>query len=148
MMVLEIIKLVLTVILLFVLVTVFNRFIKVLNSKYILQRDMETRSIKYSEEEILGHLNYIIEEALDQYVIMNIKPKGIYYISNSMENELNEVLAESIPARISPTLYSQLQLIYNPEIIGTVIGEKIYMNVLSYVLNFNINNEQEQKNKK
>jgi hypothetical protein len=142
-MIIEIIKLIISVLALFIMVVVCNRLTKIINSKYILQRDLEARSIKYSEDEILGHLNYIINEALNEYIIMNLKPKNVYYITNSMENEINTKLAEVIPLRISPTLYTQLQLIYDPDYIGLMIGTKIYMNVLEYVLTFNIENGQQ-----
>ena len=47
---------------------------------FSLQSDVVIRDTKYSEEEIIKHLDYVITEALDEYVMLNISPKNIYYI--------------------------------------------------------------------
>lgn len=122
-----------------------NKFVKVMNSKNLMQRDIEMYKIKFSELEILNHLNFIIEECLEYYIMMNITPKDLYYINNNAETEMVNKLGELVPARISPTLYSQLSLIYDENQIATVIGEKIYAKVLEYVIEFNVNNEHNLK---
>lgn len=94
-------------------------------------------SIKYNEEEIIGHLDYIINEALNTYEILNITPKDIPYINSNMEQEILDYLADEVPGRISNTLYSTLSYIYSNEYIGEFIGTHIYMIVLNYVLNYN-----------
>ena len=99
--------------------------------------DIAMRDNHYNEEEIIAHLDYIINEALDTYVILNIHPKDIYYINTKMEDEMRQYLSETVPDRISRTLYVQLAFIYNNNYIGTFIGQHIYMVVLNYVTNFN-----------
>lgn len=119
-----------------------NRIISIIKKRYSFINNMEYYKNKYSEEDIINHLNYIINETLNNYIIMNIKPKNIYYITNAIENDINTALAELVPQKISPILYSQLSMIYDPNYIGRAIGEQIYMVVLNYVLNYNLENAQ------
>ena len=116
-----------------------------INTKTMVQRDIQIYSIKYSEEEILKHLDFIITECFDQYIAMNITPKEIYYITSKMETEMLDKLATIVSERISPTLYTQLSLIYDSSQLSSVIGEKIYAVVLAYVLPFNVENEKINK---
>lgn len=111
---------------------------------FSLQSDIVIRDTKYNEEEIIKHLDYIIIEALDEYVMLNISPKNIYYITTKMENKIVEYLSEEIPKRISKTLITHLSFIYSNEYIGIFLGRHIYMLVLDYCLNFNINNSNEK----
>lgn len=118
-----------------------RKFAKIINAKILFNRDIEMYKLKFSEQEILAHLDFIIEECLDYYIAMKFTPKQLYYINNTLETEIIESLAEIVPNRISSTLYSQLSLIYNTDQIGSVIGEKIYTKVLEYVIQFNVQNE-------
>jgi hypothetical protein len=122
-----------------------DKFAKVMNRKNNMDRDIEFLKIKYNEEEIISHLNFIIDECLDYYIAMHITPKQPYYINNNMETEIINHLGKLVPSRISPTLYSQLSLIYDNEQIAQAIGERIYIKVLEYVINFNVQNEHGNK---
>ena len=139
---------ILAAITLFVIYKIANRFARIMNSKNLMERDMEIYKIKYDETTILSHLDFIIQECFDYYVAMNVTPKQVYYINNNMEQDITNALAEMVELRISSTLYTQLSLIYDNSQIGKVIGEKIYTKVLEYVIEFNINYEHTQKNKK
>ena len=126
-----------------------RKFARVMNSKNLMERDIEMYKIKYSEQDILTHLDFIITECLDYYIAMTFTPKNLYYINNNTETEIINKLGEIVPARISPTLYSQLSLIYDANQIASVIGEKIYTKVLEYVIQFNVQNEHKnEKNNK
>lgn len=128
------------------LYVIAKMFTKVVRTKVYMDRDIEMYKLKFSEQEILSHLDFIIEECLDYYIAMNITPKQLYYINNSAETEIVNALSTMVPERLSPTLYSQLSLIYNTDKIGTIIGEKIYTKVLAYVIEFNIQNDNMEKN--
>lgn len=119
--------------------------VNAIRMKSTMQRDIEIYKIKYSEEEILKHLDFIITECFEYYIAMNITPKEIYYINSKMETEMLNKLAVIVSERISPTLYTQLSLIYDSSQLSTVIGEKIYARVLEYVLPFNVENEKMNK---
>lgn len=137
----KIIYIVLAVSTLITLYTIARKFARIMNCKILFERDIQMYKLQFSEQDILKHLDFIIEEFLDYYVVMNITPKQIYYINNSMETEMVNVLGEVIPTRISPALYSKLSLIYDNNQIGTIIGEKIYTKVLEYVIEFNVANK-------
>lgn len=98
-------------------------------------------SADYEEEKIIAHLDYIIQEALDYYKIMNIDTKSISYINSKIENEILDYLADTVPDRLSRLLLSKLSLIYNPEYINKFIAEHIYMVVTNFVLEFNAINK-------
>lgn len=123
-----------------------KKFARIMNSRNLMERDIEMYKMKYSEQDILSHLEFIIDECLEYYVAINLAPKSLYYINNTTETEIVNKLGEIVPSRISPTLYSQLSLIYDSSQIASVIGEKIYLKVLGYVIEFNVQNE--AKNKK
>lgn len=125
-----------------------KRFANTNNNRNLMWRDIEMYKIKFSEQEIISHLDFIIEECLDYYIAMVITPKNLYYINTSLETEITNTLGEIVSSRISPTLYSQLSLIYDESQIATVVGERIYTKVLEYVIQFNIQNENKSKNKK
>lgn len=142
-------KIIYIVLIVATLITVYSiarKFAKIINSKNLMMRDIEMYKIKYSEQDILFHLDFIISECLEYYVTMYITPKNLYYINNNTETEIVNKLSEMVPSRISPTLYSQLSLIYDSNQIASVVGEKIYLKVLEYVIEFNVQND--HKNKK
>lgn len=132
-----------------VVIMIYNlskNIINVFSRKITLNSDMIIRDTKYKEEDIIAHLDYIINEALDEYVLLNIKPKDIYYINTALENQIIEHLSDEIPKRISKTLLTHLSFIYSNEYIGEFIGKHIYMTVFEYVLTYNMS-EAEEKNK-
>jgi len=142
----KILWIILAVLALITIYIIARKFARIMNSKNLMQRDIEMYKINYSEQETLSHLDFIIEECLDYYVAMHLTPKQLYYINNATETEIVNKLGEIIPARISPTLYSKLSLIYDSNQIASVIGEKIYSKVLEYVIQFNVQDENRQKN--
>lgn len=106
-----------------------------------IREDSLVQSTKYSEEEIIKHLDFIITEALDEYVLFELSPKNIYYINIKLEDEIIKHLSEEVPKRISKTLFTHLSFIYNSDYIGEYIGKRIYVTVLNYVCTFNVQNE-------
>jgi len=91
----------------------------------------------YKEDAIIEHLNYVVSEALNQYVLLNIIPQNLYNINTKKEQEIIQYLSEEVPKRLSSDLIRKLSLIYNESYIGTFIGQYIYMTVANYVLEFN-----------
>lgn len=114
-------------------------FIKKIKSN-ITNEPTHNYDADYSEDKILAHLDYIIKEALDEYVLLHIEPKQIYYITNVMENDIRKYVSDEIPKRISPTLIHQLKYIYSKDHIPAFLGTRIYMTVLNYVIEFNLQN--------
>lgn len=106
--------------------------------------DTMIRDTKYDEEEIIKHLDYIINEALSEYVVFNINPQNVFYINSKMENEIIEHLTEEIPKRLSHTLLTQLSFIYDDDYIGTFVGRHIYMMVVDFVISFNVEHDKKE----
>lgn len=100
----------------------------------------QAQSADYSEDKIIAHLDYIIHEALDEYAIFNINPRNLYYINSEMETKIIGELTNKVPERISETLMVNLSKVYSYGYIGELIGRRIYMLVLNYVLEFNLKN--------
>lgn len=122
------------------IIMIYRLLNKMYNLKMTNTRDKYLLEAAYKEDEIIGHLDYIINEALDQYVIFNIQPKNLYYINTKLETEIINYLSEKVPERLSSTLMDRLKLIYNNNYIGEFIGSRIYMIVLNYVLEYNVKN--------
>ena len=142
----KIIWIILAITTLSIVYLIARKFARIMNAKILYERDIEMYKLKFSELEIISHLDFIIDECIDYYVTMNITPKQLYYINNNMETDMVNTLGEIVQERISPTLYSQLSLLYSADQIGIVVGEKIYTKVLEYVISFNVSYE--HKNKK
>lgn len=125
-----------------------NKGLNIFIRKISLESDALIKDTQYKEDDIINHLDYIIKEALDEYIILNIKPKEIYYINTKLENSIIEYLSIEIPRRLSKTLITHLSFIYNNEYIGEFIGKHIYIIVLDYVLEYNMEFAPETKNNK
>jgi len=123
------------IVFLFYIGIIINRRIK--DYLYIL-RTKEAKNITYNETEIIAHLNMIVGQVLDNYVIFHINiNEGIDYISSDMQSAMIDYMSEKVSSRISATLHNELSLLYNENEIGTVIGELIYMAVNAYAVEFN-----------
>lgn len=118
-----------------------DKYINIIVRKYVLDVDKNIKNTNYDESKTIEHLDYIIDEALTEYVLLNIKPKDIYYINSKIENEIVNYLKTEVPKRLSKTLITHLSFIYNNDYVGEFIGKHIYMTVLEYVLKYNQLNE-------
>ena len=139
--IIQILWLAITLIAIIVFYVSVRSITRCINNKIFSTKEISMLSIKYDKDLIISHLDFIINEALDNYIAMNIVPKNTYYITNQMENDITDKLVDIVSNRIPPLLYSKLSLIYDPGSIGTVIGQRIYTAVLEYVISFNVQNE-------
>ena len=120
---------------LFLIVIIANRRIK---DWLYIQKNKEAKNTTYNDQFILSHLNLIISQVLDSYVLFNINiDKNIYYISSDMQTEMINAISDKVSKRISPTLYDELSILYHPEEVGAIIGELIYLAVQSFAIDFN-----------
>ena len=120
-----------------------KRLMDILAARNSLKKEELIRNTDYNEDKIIAHLDFIINEALDQIILYEIKPKNIYYINTKIENSIIDKLKEMVPDRISNNLMQNLQLVYSSDYIGKYIGERIYIIVLNYVLEYNVSNSPE-----
>ena len=95
---------------------------------------------------IIENLDMLIKDVIEEYVIFELKPKNIYYITNNIEAEMREYIVNEITERLPVLLMQKLEFICNSEHIGDLIGTRVYMAVMNYVLEFNVNSEERPKN--
>lgn len=138
-----------------VIILLYRISIKIINiinqllMRYItLKSDIIIRDNKYNEDEIIKHLDYIINESINEYQLLTLIPKNISYINTKEERKILNHLADEIPNRISKTLYTHLSFIYDSDYIGEFLGKYIHMKVTNFVLNFNLDNHSSQIEKK
>ena len=101
------------------------------------KNDIELCQIKYEEETIINHLDFLINESLEKYILLELTPKQPDYINSKMESMIVDTIKDEVSDQISPTLYKQLSMIYNYDYIPKLIGTRIYMAVLNYTISFN-----------
>ena len=124
--------------------TVVDRVIRLEYDKLNLRREELIRTFEYDEGKIIKHLDYLITEEIDRYIILTLTPKNIYYINNNEQEKLTKHLVEVIPDRLSPYLLEQLAIVYDRDYIGEFLGQYIYAKVLDLVLKFNTKNLDER----
>ena len=89
------------------------------------------------DESIPEVLNTIIDEAFTDYKIKSLLPIEEGYINSEREDEIRKGLINIVTERISGAALDKLSLFYNPQNIGSVIADKIYITVMNYVLEHN-----------
>ena len=116
---------------------------KSIEIKYQKNKIESDRLIKDTtiDNSAIESLDTLIQDILEEYVILQMKPKvrDIYYINNNMETEMREYIVEEVSNRIPVLLMKKLEYICNPDYLGDLIGKRVYMAVMNYVLEFNTN---------
>ena len=124
---------------------IINRIIKTyLNNKITVEKDRLIKDTDPDRKKILDQLDDLIKEILDEYVIFNITPKDVYYINTTMEKEIVDYVTLSVPERMSSLLLKKLELIYNYDYIGELIGHRSYFIIVDFILVFNTDKAKEE----
>ena len=126
---------------------IFSVIANYLRAKIIIERE-QSQLFDFNEEAIIKHLEFIISEAFNQYLLFNLVPSNIYYIKKEKETEIINYMIDKVANMISPTLYNQLKFIYHPKFINEAIASHIHLVVLNYVIEFNTSNNEKQQAKK
>lgn len=94
-------------------------------------------------------LEIIIKDCFDDYKIKELLPLDEQYINSEGEKKIRDGLVVMVTDRISRATLDKLSLFYNPANIGTIIGDKIYITVMNYVVEHNntIMSQESNKNK-
>ena len=106
--------------------------------------DRLTKDIVINNDSIEA-LDSIINEIIDEYVIFVLKPKDIYYINSNMEEQLRSYVTEELSNRISPVLFKKLEYNYNASYLPTIFAKKIYLHVMAFSLEYNMNSDIKEK---
>ena len=89
------------------------------------------------DETIPRILDLIITECFEDYKLLVLIPKNEFHINDKREAEIRRDLAEKVETRLSPVAVDKLALYYNINNLDKIIGEKIYISVMSYVIEVN-----------
>lgn len=83
-------------------------------------------------------LNLIIQESFDDYKIKTLLPLEEGIINSTREDEIRKALISIVTSRISDAALNKLSLFYNINNIADILADKIYITVMDYVLNHNL----------
>lgn len=86
---------------------------------------------------VIETLNIIIQDAFDDYKVKTLILYEGQWINSDKEDEIRKGLSSLVSSRISDAAIDKLSLIYRPENIASIIGDKIYITVMNYVINHN-----------
>ena len=124
-----------------------NKYLNILREKNVIDRDRLIKDIP-TDNNILEIIESIIENTLDEYRVLILAPKQVIYINNKQQDEIMEYMSDEVPKRISTIAMKKLEYIYNKDYIGSYIGTTIYMHVLNFVIDYNVNNHGNPETKK
>lgn len=132
-----------------VIILAWRTISKALDINYQKNKIESDRLIKDTiiDDSALKMLDSLINEIIEEYVILELRPKNVFYINNNIESEMREYIVDQITERMPVLLMKKLEYVCNPNHIGELIGKRVYMSVMNYVLEFNVNSEQKPKNK-
>lgn len=82
-------------------------------------------------------LDKIIQQSFDEFIMMNAGFQKEHYINQSEEREIVDRMIDKVSDRISETLYTKLELYYNAAAVPDIVANKIYMEVIAYVIENN-----------
>ena len=111
-----------------VLIYVYNSHKKILEGITEYEIDVNA-SIN---EEIPKILELYVQTIFDDY-----RAQDIDYITSEKEKEITKDVSRLCADRLSPAMAHKLSLFWNPETIGSVIADKIYLIVVGYVAQHN-----------
>lgn len=90
------------------------------------------------DDSAVDALDAIIKECIEEYIILNPMNSNTTYITTAMEKEIIDFVSTNTSERISPMLIKKLGYKYNEEFIPGLIGSRVYLAVMDYVLSVNI----------
>jgi len=82
-------------------------------------------------------LDIIISECFKDYRIKHLEPMEEGYIKEDREIEIRNDVVKIVSARISSASLDKISLFYNIENIAEVLADKIYIQVMDYVVEHN-----------
>ena len=82
-------------------------------------------------------LEFIINDAFQDYQIMTLIPRNELYITDEREKEIRHDLVEKVVNRMSPMALDKISLFYNVHKIDEIIADKVYITVMNYVVQHN-----------
>lgn len=89
------------------------------------------------DEKIPEILDTFVKNVFDDYLVMHVEIVNKDYITQEEETHMIRELGSLCSERISPAMIDKLSLFWSPESIGSVVAEKVYLQVVAYVASHN-----------
>lgn len=113
----------------------------ILNHKHFKSSEKLTRyQINVSSQidrSIPQILDLIINDCFNDYKVKFLLPLNLGHINSDKEDDIRRGLAEMVTSRISNNALEKLSQFYNIANIADIIADKIYITVMSYVVDHN-----------
>lgn len=122
-------------ILLVVVIFIANKLIKKYIESYSKRVDNELTALQLSIginiNEVNSALDGIINDAINEYAIINAID-SITYINEDIEAKIRLFVSNEVTIRLSDTMINKLKLFYKSEAIPDLIAKRIFLNISLY----------------
>lgn len=89
------------------------------------------------DQKIPEILDIFVKNVFDDYLVMHMDVVNKDYINQEEETNIIRELGSICSDRISPAMVDKLSLFWSTDSIGSVIAEKVYLQVVAYVASHN-----------
>ena len=115
----------------FLIYKVANKIANSYKEKNKKELDLLQMSMSTSLEEMTQTIDSFINEAIQEFIVMN-NIQDSKYINTELEQEMRLAVMESVSGRISINLLNKLRLFYKEDIIPDLIAKKIFLAITAY----------------
>ena len=115
----------------FLIYRVANKIANSYKEKNKRELDLIQMSMSTSLEEMTQTIDSFINEAIQEFTVMN-NIQDSKYINSELEQEMRLSVMESVSGRISINLLNKLRLFYKEDIIPDLIAKKIFLAITAY----------------
>lgn len=115
----------------FLIYRVANKIANSYKEKNKKELDLLQMSMSTSLEEMTQTIDSFINEAIQEFTVMN-NIQDSKYINTELEQEMRLSVMESVSGRISINLLNKLRLFYKEDIIPDLIAKKIFLAITAY----------------
>lgn len=122
-------------VLIVVVIFIANKLIKKYIESYSKRVDNELTALQLSIginiNEVNSALDGIINDAINEYAIINAID-SITYINEDIEAKIRLFVSNEVAIRLSDTMINKLKLFYKSEAIPDLIAKRIFLNISLY----------------
>lgn len=115
----------------FLVYKVSNKIASSYKEKNKRELDLIQMSMSTSLEEMTQTIDTFINEAIQEFTVMN-NIQDSKYINSELEQEMRLSVMESVSGRISINLLNKLRLFYKEDVIPDLIAKKIFLAITAY----------------
>ena len=115
----------------FLIYRVANKIANSYKEKNKKELDLLQMSMSTSLEEMTQTIDSFINEAIQEFTVMN-NIQDSKYINSELEQEMRLAVMESVSGRISINLLNKLRLFYKEDVIPDLIAKKIFLAITAY----------------